>query len=345
VPDSQPPRYEAEGSWGYGTKQSWSYYTNPIASSKSHRGSPPVVHAIGISPLIHVADTPSPETGRLPKRRKIGQHNPLAALQQLQQYSSYRDDASSTKNIDPPARGSPSRPSPLMSSSIARPLSLPDLKNTPLGLSTPRLTPQDLESPFQSDDRKRPASLDGKLNLFVSDTSTETCVLYIDQRTPKRRKTDPRRKAEPIARGVGRTQSDGLGNTRFNHRNQADHKTLQSEPAPFVLSASHLHDDASQTTEYRKRKMVLDWVGVPGGRGVRRSRQDEKHPDAPEQGRVYQVRDRDTISPGSSSPEDYNSWEAGVSMEEVRKLQRELGGSGKSMPVFVIKFTLISVCR
>lgn len=74
--------------------------------------------------------------------------------------------------------------------------------------------------------------------------------------------------------------------------------------------------------------MVLDWVAAPRGRESYPSRLDGGYQSTPERA---QLGYRDTISPDPSSPEDYNSWEASISIEEMRRLQRELGGSGKSV--------------
>lgn len=266
-----------------------------------------------MSPSHYVPETPLPDTERVTKRRKLDHPDHLVALNQLQQYSSYRDDESS--KIGLPAQ--PSRHSP-PSTTCPPPLSEPESK--PLDLSTLR----DLDTPNRSGGCKRPTTVDGKYQKTICKASAKIRCIFADRRSPKRRKTTP----EHSVPGVGRRQSDQVRRVKRRPHNRPTPKYTQSEPVSPTFPISYLHDDSSQTTEYRKREMVLDWVAAPGGRESYPSRLDGGQPSSPERA---QVGYRDTMSPDPSSPEDYNSWEASISVEEMRRLQREFGGSGKSV--------------
>lgn len=84
-------------------------------------------------------------------------------------------------------------------------------------------------------------------------------------------------------------------------------------------------DTATQDTPARKRKMVAEWVERPASRFF-----NEEHlPTTPgPSNRSAGDLDEHYSRPMSPSSEDYNTWEAGLSLEGIREMQQELGNSG-----------------
>lgn len=178
VPDSQPSRYEAQGSWGY--------------VAHPDLGPSIIIQGMSTSLSRHGLEAPSPDTKRVAKRRKLDRPDHLVALNQLQQYSSYRDDESSIRNIDLPAHGNPAQPSYHSSPSTTRPPSLPD-EYTPLELSTPRLPTRDLDARHQSDGHKRPTDVDGKSFISIFKANAKVCVLQTGEAQNDEKRTQSER--------------------------------------------------------------------------------------------------------------------------------------------------------
>ncbi|KAF9465829.1 hypothetical protein BDZ94DRAFT_1253286 [Collybia nuda] len=291
VPDSQPPRYDAQGSWGY-----------PVYAN-SHPGLSSSPKTVPTSSLRHTPETSAPAAERAAKRRKLDHPAHLVALNELQQYSSYRDE-SNIQNVDPPVGESLVHPRLQTPFSAIGYTSVPDTKHTSLASI---IHPTNLNA-NQPDGFKRSANAG-------------------DHRSPKRRKTEIGYDSGLVAPSFSRTQSDGPRQLGRNPQDRLKLKSVQSEP---IFSAHYPYDNDSQTTEYRKRKMVLDWVATPVNREGHPSLPIKSPPNTPEKAQAHRASSQDASLADPSSPEDYNSWEASVPIEEIKRIQHELSGSDHS---------------
>jgi hypothetical protein len=144
----------------------------------------------------------------------------------------------------------------------------------------------------------------------------------VDRRSVKRRKIDSEVYLESISvRNIQKSQSDD-----------------GREPWPTSLGSDSMLFSyvSSEKQNIASRRTVPDCV--QGASTTEFSREDPPCTPARRNGGVFLRDDLLTRSPTSSS-EDYNSWEAGISMEEMRMLQRELVGSGTLQSHLLVLFS------
>ncbi|KAF5374095.1 hypothetical protein D9615_008892 [Tricholomella constricta] len=278
VPDSQPSHHDRG---------------DPLFFGLSFEG-------FSSSPIRDRSLTPTPMR-REPstKRRRLDQPT---AFQQLEGYSSFQGDDTSTGKAPGLGHASLLRPLSRRSSASRSVVLNQDLAaESPFGLSTPRLTPREAvptEQPISS----------GRKRSSISERQIQ-----------KRRKTDTHAELAAV-QGMPRRHSDG----------QLPSSSPLRPTSPMEAFSSPPSESFSQDTETRKRKRVINWVSI--------SMNEKNSIPRGEESRSQLVRSGPSTPkhlkarPSTPSSAEYDSWEAGVSKDEFMQFQRELDGSDNLVP-------------
>ncbi|GLB45466.1 hypothetical protein LshimejAT787_2300260 [Lyophyllum shimeji] len=166
-------------------------------------------------------------------------------------------------------------------------------------------------------------------------TPLSTPTAAVDQRPPppSRKRSSPHTAVrERLKRRKTESDLDHFATSpNTPRRHSEDHmprSSLVQPPSPLQHFSSPAPESVSQNTDTRKRKRVTDWVSMSMNIQNSVPREAESQPSRSGPSTPKRLSTR-ASTPSSA---EYDSWEAGASMEEIMQLQRELVGTDHIVP-------------